>query len=473
VTADADGQHLASDILRVAERLRTNPEALILGARQFDSRVPWRSRIGNTVTRILLHLVVGQKLTDTQTGLRGIPAKLIPHLLPISSQRYEFELDILIACRHLSWPVLEEPIQTIYVDGNRSSHFQPIADSMRIYFLLFRFGLLSVLTAVLDNVIFVIAFSSTGSIVRSQATSRLFAMTFNYLGARRLVFHSHQKHTAVLPKYVLLVMVNGLLSYGLILAIHSRLGVPAILAKLCAEGLLFAANFVFQRDFVFTRKKASGSMTGSSATDWTRYYETVPATAKLTRRYTTAVLLKAIQGHASSAGGDGRLSIVEIGGANSCFLDRILAEVDCRSYDVVDTNEYGLALLAPRLNGNGVLRLNHQSVLALSLDARADLVFSVGLVEHFNPSETRQAIHAHFDVLRPGGIAIISFPTPTLLYRITRKVIEFMGMWKFHDERPLASEEVTRSVRERGDVIKTKTLWPLLLTQGLIVAKKR
>jgi SAM-dependent methyltransferase len=277
----------------------------------------------------------------------------------------------------------------------------------------------------------------------------------------------------VLPKYVLLVLVNGLLSYGLIVALHSRLGLPAIVAKLCAEGFLFAANFIIQRDFVFTRKKASGSAAGGGATDWTRYYETVPATARLTRRYTTAVLLNAIQDHASSAGGDGRLSIVEMGGANSCFLDTILAEVDCRSYDVVDTNEYGLALLAPRLQENGVLRLNHQSVLALSLDARADLVFSVGLVEHFDPRDTRQAIHAHFDVLRPGGIAIISYPTPTLLYRITRSVIEIVGMWKFHDERPLTSEEVTRSVQERGEVIQTKTLWPLLLTQGLIVARKR
>src|SRR5207248_3236128 len=66
VTADADGQHHPDDIVRIADRLRTNPEALILGARQFERRVPWKSRVGNRVTRILLRLVVGQKLTDTQ-----------------------------------------------------------------------------------------------------------------------------------------------------------------------------------------------------------------------------------------------------------------------------------------------------------------------------------------------------------------------------------------------------------------------
>jgi SAM-dependent methyltransferase len=235
-----------------------------------------------------------------------------------------------------------------------------------------------------------------------------------------------------------------------------------------AEGLLFVANFVLQRDIIFTRKRGGGK-----ATDWNAYYAHVAPTAKLTRRYTTAVLLDAIRSHASAANGDGRLAIVEIGGANSCFLDPILAGVGCRSYDVVDTNEYGLSLLAGKVEGSKVLRLHQQSVLDLHMQPEADLVFSVGLIEHFDAEETRKAVQAHFDVLRPGGVAIISFPTPTLLYRITRAFIELLGMWKFHDERPLARGEVTASVKECGDLLRSKTLWPLLLTQELIVARKR
>ena len=204
-------------------------------------------------------------------------------------------------------------------------------------------------------------------------------------------------------------------------------------------------------------------------TDWDTYYKSVPATAKLTRRYTTAVLLKAIRSYAGRTG----LSILEIGGANSCFMDRILAEVECRSYDVADTNSYGLSLLEKRLAPGSPVHLHEQSVLALSLDLQADVVFSVGLVEHFDVATTRQAVLAHFDVLKPGGIAIITFPTPTLLYRITRSLIEALGMWKFLDERPLQPSEVAATVRERGEILYTKTLWPLILTQYLIVARKR
>jgi glycosyltransferase involved in cell wall biosynthesis/SAM-dependent methyltransferase len=468
VTADADGQHDPDDILRVAGRLREHPEALILGVRQWDPNVPWKSRFGNLVTRNLLRLIVGQKLSDTQTGLRGVPAALIPHLLRTTSQGYEFELDMLIACKHRACVILEEPIRTIYLDGNSSSHFRPVSDSMRIYFLLFRFGALSVLTALLDNLVFILALRYTGSIAQSQITARLCAMVFNYLGARGVVFHSQQRHSVVLPKYVLLVLVNGLLSFALIRLLHDGLGWRAVPAKLLAEGLLFAGNFVLQRDVVFTRGRPV-----AKATDWDAYYTHIAPTAKLTRRYTTSALLHAIRAHGSAADRDGCLRIVEIGGANSCFLDAILAGVNCGGYDVVDTNEFGLSLLRPKAADNSLLRLHQQSVLNLNLQSAADVVFSVGLIEHFDPEETRRAVHAHFDVLRPGGIAIISFPTPTWLYQVTRRFIEVLGMWKFHDERPLLPDEVTASIQERGDVLSSETLWPLLLTQELVVARKR
>jgi SAM-dependent methyltransferase len=184
-------------------------------------------------------------------------------------------------------------------------------------------------------------------------------------------------------------------------------------------------------------------------------------------------LLDAIRRHARAGSSDGRLSIVEIGGANSCFLDAILSRIPCRSYDVIDTNEYGISLLSAKAGGGKVVRLHKRSVLDAPLHVSADLVFSVGLVEHFSPSETRAAVLAHFDYLRPGGTVLITFPTPTGLYRITRWFIEALGMWRFPDERPLEPREVMDAVRMRGDAICEKMLWPLMLTQYMIVARKR
>src|SRR5690606_19463672 len=75
VTADADGQHLSADIVRVAERLRRATESLVLGTRQFAT-APLKSRLGNETTRVLFRLLHGEDLKDTQTGLRGVPRAL-------------------------------------------------------------------------------------------------------------------------------------------------------------------------------------------------------------------------------------------------------------------------------------------------------------------------------------------------------------------------------------------------------------
>ena len=463
VTADADGQHAPTDILRVAARLEENPDSLVMGVRTFEN-APLRSWFGNTLTRTLMNAMVGTALSDTQTGLRGIPAELIPHLLALPSTGYEFELDMLITAKHQCCKIVQVPIETIYIGRNESSHFHPIFDSMRIYVLLFRFALVSLSTAAIDNVVFAIAFGAGGTIAQSQALGRIVAMVFNFTGARKFVFHSKQPNTALVPKYLALVAANGLVSYALIHFLQSYAAMATIPAKLLAEGLLFIANFAIQRDFVFTARNRA-------KTPWDKYYASVPATAKLSRRYTTGVLIDAFRNYGEPRAGSD-LSVTEIGGANSCFVDKILQGVPCSSYDVVDTNQYGLSLLEQRLGSGTVVRLHKQSVLAMEMDAPADLVFSVGLVEHFDPEDTRKAVLAHFDAVRPGGTVVITFPTPTLLYRMARGFIELLGMWKFHDERPLKPDEVIAAIQERGDILVRKTLWPLVLTQHLIVARR-
>jgi glycosyltransferase involved in cell wall biosynthesis len=136
ITADADGQHHPDDIERVAAHLAQHPDRLVLGTRTFSGDVPLRSQIGNVVTRLVMRALVGQNLSDTQTGLRGIPVTLLPHLLRTEANGYDFELDMLIAVRQHSFQVDETPIRTIYEPGNRTSHFNPLIDSMKIYFVL-------------------------------------------------------------------------------------------------------------------------------------------------------------------------------------------------------------------------------------------------------------------------------------------------------------------------------------------------
>lgn len=140
VTADGDGQHTAEDILAVGKMVEQHPNQLIVGSRNFsrDVPVPYRSKVGNLITRKIFKTVVGMNISDTQSGLRGIPLYLVPNLLEIKSQRYEFELEMLLKYNHSGKKIIEQSIHTIYLDGNQSSHFRPIIDSLKIYTALFR-----------------------------------------------------------------------------------------------------------------------------------------------------------------------------------------------------------------------------------------------------------------------------------------------------------------------------------------------
>jgi putative flippase GtrA len=254
VTADADGQHAVEDVLKVADALDGNPQSLVLGTRAFDKDVPLRSRFGNAVTRHALRLITGQKIADTQTGLRGIPMGMAPMLLRIPSNGYEFELDMLLTCKTTHRSIIQTGIETIYINQNRASHFDPIFDSMRIYFVLLRFALSSIAAAIIDNLVFTVVFVISTNIAVSQIFGRTSGALFNYLANRKLVFQSKETVARTLPKYIALVMVSGTISFGLLLLIQSMISSSIIVAKVLAELLLFFFNFMVQRDYVFFRR---------------------------------------------------------------------------------------------------------------------------------------------------------------------------------------------------------------------------
>ncbi len=467
VTADADGQHTPDDILSVAKQFGQSHESVVMGVRSFAGDVPFRSRAGNRVTSTLVRWLVGQRLADTQTGLRGIPRSFVPRLLKIPANGYEFELDMLIAAKHASISTVEVPIQTIYLDGNRSSRFNPFIDSMKIYFVLLRFSAVAFITALLDNTVFFLVYAKTQNILASQIAARVLAMCFNYTAARKAVFLSSEPHGRTLLKYIPLVVLNAALSYALISALSFRAGIPVLWAKVIAETLLFLGNFALQREFVFTGEKSRDAF--AESTDWTNYYEHVPPTARITRRYTNSVLINTLKRFAPKS-----KTIVEIGGANSCFVDSILRDLAPDQYRVIDTNEHGLALLRNRFPESRRVTATNSDVLhMLSGGELADVVFSVGLVEHFSPSETARAVRSHFELVKESGLVIITFPTPTKLYRVARAICEFAGVWKFPDERPIHPEEILRVLHEKGTVVLEKTLWPLIFTQHLIAVRAR
>ena len=130
VTADADGQHRPEDIRRVAEATATRKGGIVLGVRTFEGAVPFRSRWGNGWTRLLFRMLTGLAIRDTQTGLRGIPADLLERVASLPGDRYEYETRMLVDARRHASPPLQVPIKTVYLEGNKASHYRPFRDTL-------------------------------------------------------------------------------------------------------------------------------------------------------------------------------------------------------------------------------------------------------------------------------------------------------------------------------------------------------
>jgi glycosyltransferase involved in cell wall biosynthesis len=254
VTCDADGQHRPEDILAIAVALQASTNGnLILGSRQFTGPVPARSRIGNTLSRYVFALLTGRKLTDTQSGLRGFPRQLIPRLLRLEGERYEYEMNVLTEAA-TSGGVAEIPIQTVYIDGNRSSHFNPVWDSMRIYFVLLRFYFSSLISSGIDFVVFTIVFWSTSNLLVSVLAGRISSLA-NFFLNRKFVFSNDGGLKATLIKYYALVGVMTVASYSGIHFLSVGLGLNVLVSKVLVETLLSLVSFSIQRTFIFRSKE--------------------------------------------------------------------------------------------------------------------------------------------------------------------------------------------------------------------------
>jgi glycosyltransferase involved in cell wall biosynthesis len=258
VTADGDGQHLVGDILKVAGALQENPDKLVLGVRKLNRGIPFRSLFGNVLTRFFFSLLIGKRVSDTQSGLRGLPRSLVTHLLKTRGERYEYEINMLILTKVKGVDILEEKIDTIYIENNRASHFNPLFDSMRIYFQLLRFAFSSLLAAFFDFAIFTTVFKLTSNILLSMLVGRfIVGSMLNYIINKRLVFRSKAGIFSSLFKYYLALLLLSFLSWLLIKMVVIQMGVRVISSKILVESLLFMLSFCIQREFVFVERGES------------------------------------------------------------------------------------------------------------------------------------------------------------------------------------------------------------------------
>lgn len=249
VTADADGQHTLNDIFRVG-RTCTDTGKSVLGVREFVGHVPARSRIGNTATSALFWLATGWKLKDTQTGLRAFPVALLPALLEVQGDRYEYELRVLLHLAKFRHPVSQIPIETIYEAGNPTSHFRPLQDSARIWAPLLKFAASSGVATVIDYVLVLVLNALTGALFFPVIAARLVSASVNFAMNRRVFEATGVPLRRSALRYAALAVAVVAGSYTM-LAVLTGIGIPLWIAKIIADTTMYLVSYSAQSRYVF------------------------------------------------------------------------------------------------------------------------------------------------------------------------------------------------------------------------------
>lgn len=266
VTADSDGQHTPADILACMKTLWECPEALVLGCRNFDGPdVPIRSSFGNKCTRKVFRYLMGISVSDTQTGLRAIPSFFMRELMQVKGERFEYETNMLIETKNRGIPIVEVPVETVYIEDNKTSHFNPIKDSVRIYMVFGKFLFSSLSSSVLDLLLFHMfcaglypfgtELGGIPYIVAATVLARVISAVYNFLINYKVVFRSKERIAVTAAKYFLLALVQMLCSAFLVNALYGLVGGTEVFVKMPVDVFLFFVSFVIQREFVYRGKR--------------------------------------------------------------------------------------------------------------------------------------------------------------------------------------------------------------------------
>lgn len=264
VVAYADGRYRPEDVLAVAHALVRLSNALILGARNTADRSLSRfTRFGNRLCSTLMRFLYGVKVRDIQTGLRGYPAGLLDRLLTVSGERYEYEINLLLAC--IKYAV---PIQTIAVGSAYYKNSGPWPRHLRSSFVtlllviqsFLRFAASSLTASAVDIGLFAVMTKLVMNnsflyyIEISTIVARCISASLSFTLNRKFVFGGRNAGKKAVGRFVLLALFQMLASATLVGVLFNLIGIDEVLIKLFVDITLFFVSYQVQHHWIFKKK---------------------------------------------------------------------------------------------------------------------------------------------------------------------------------------------------------------------------
>ena len=258
VTMDSDGQHKVKDAIRICDACE-QVGGLVLGSRYFGKGTPFKSRFGNFMARTSFLISTRHKIYDTQTGLRAFNTSLLDMLIHVKGNRYEYEMNVLLEAIRQEVPINEEKIETIYLDNNSGTHYNPFKDTWRIFKEVIKFSASSLIGFLVDYSVFtLLTLIKPGWehwVLLCVILARIVSATVNFTINYNLVFKKRETLWLAFIKYAgLAVFILGC-NLLLMWLLYEQAGMNEYLAKIIVEVTLFITSWLVQRLFVFRKRR--------------------------------------------------------------------------------------------------------------------------------------------------------------------------------------------------------------------------
>lgn len=260
VTLDSDGQHKVKDAIKICDQCeKSHSSTLVLGSRFFGKKAPFKSRFGNFMARSSFLLSTRHKIYDTQTGLRAFPFDLLDTLIGVYGNRYEYEMNVLLESIRQHIPIKEVKIETVYINNNAGTHYNPFKDTMKIFKEVLKFSASSLIGFLVDYTAFTLLTLIPNSwqhwVLMCNIIARVISASVNFTINYKLVFRSKKNIWKAILEYVALALfILGCNTLFLWLLVEQA-GMNQYLAKIIVEVTMFIISWLVQRLIVFRKGK--------------------------------------------------------------------------------------------------------------------------------------------------------------------------------------------------------------------------
>ena len=177
----------------------------------------------------------------------------------VSGDRFEYETNVLLELKNMGAEYKEVKIETVYLENNKSSHFRPFHDTVKIMSLMLKYCASSTISFAADILLFTLLHKfCTAGILVSTIVARLISSVVNFFLNKKLVFKTSASVKKTLVRYYALAIPTMLVSafatklFALLFAVPES-SLIVTLIKIVVDILIFVFNFRVQKRWVFKK----------------------------------------------------------------------------------------------------------------------------------------------------------------------------------------------------------------------------